>query len=86
VTERLDTGPSDTGNGHAFPNKGKHPMATNEPANPKNEAPAELPTAKALMQRIAQKEAEKASEYMRQQTAAEAEKKALIERLSKAVG
>ena len=61
-------------------------MATNEPANPKNEAPAELPTAKALMQRIAQKEAEKASEYMRQQTAAEAEKKALIERLSKAVG
>ena len=39
-------------------------MATNEPANPKSEAPAELPTAKALMQRIAQKEADKASEYM----------------------
>ena len=61
-------------------------MAANEPANPKSEAPAELPTAKALMQRIAQKEADKASEYMRQQTAAEAEKKALIERLSKPSG
>jgi hypothetical protein len=46
----------------------------------------DLPSAKDLMKRIAQKEAEQASEYMRHQTAAEAEKKALIERLSKPSG
>ena len=36
LAERLYTGPSDSGNGHAFPNKGKHPTA--ESTNPKNEA------------------------------------------------
>ena len=46
----------------------------------------ELPTAKELMKQIAQKEAEKASEYMRQQSAAEREKKALIERFTKPSG
>ena len=61
-------------------------MAKNESTKPKTEAPVELPSAKALMQQIALKEADKASEYMRQQTAAEAEKKALIERLSKPSG
>src|SRR6516162_9742569 len=38
------------------------------------------------MTQIAQKEAEKASEYMRQQSAAEREKKTLMEQLSKASG
>ena len=38
------------------------------------------------MTQIAQKEAEKASEYMRQQSAAEREKKALIDRLTKPSG
>jgi hypothetical protein len=51
----------------------------------KNEA-IDLPTAKDLMKQIAQKEAEKASEYMRRQSAAEAEKKALMEKLSKPSG
>lgn len=46
----------------------------------------ELPTAKELMKQIAQKEAEKASEYMRREAAGQAEKKALIERLSKPSG
>ena len=55
-------------------------------ANDKKEAPVELPAAKDLMKQIALKEAEKASEYMRHQNAAEAEKKALIERLSKPSG
>ena len=45
-----------------------------------------MPNAKQLMQEIARKEAEKASEYMRHQSAAEAEKKALIERLTKPSG
>ena len=52
----------------------------------KKDGPVELPTAKDLMKQIALKEAEKASEYMRHQAAAEAEKKALIERLTKPSG
>jgi hypothetical protein len=61
-------------------------MAEKTTAKDKQSAPVELPTAKTLMKQIAQKEADKASEYMRQQTAAEAEKKALIERLTKPSG
>jgi hypothetical protein len=45
-----------------------------------------LPTAKEVMTKIALKEAEKASEHMRRLAAAEAEKKALIEQLSKPSG
>jgi len=45
-----------------------------------------VPNAKALMQKIASAEAEKASQEMRRQSAEEAEKKALIERLSKPSG
>jgi hypothetical protein len=45
-----------------------------------------LPTAKEMMQQIALKEAEKASSAMRELSAADAEKKALIERFSKASG
>ena len=52
----------------------------------KNEQPLELPTAKDLMKQIAQKEAEKASEYMRHQSAADAEKKALLDKLTKPSG
>jgi hypothetical protein len=47
---------------------------------------AELPTAKDLMQQIALKEAEKASAAMRERTAAETEKKDLLEKLSKPSG
>src|ERR1700720_1331413 len=61
-------------------------MAEKKTAKDNRDAPVELPSAKALMKQIAEKEADKASEYMRQQTAAEAEKKALIERLSKPSG
>lgn len=45
-----------------------------------------LPTAKDLMQQIALKESEKVSAAMREQTAAEAEKQALLEKLSKPSG
>ena len=45
-----------------------------------------VPNAKALMQKIASAEAEKASQEMRRQSAEEAEKKALIERLTKPSG
>ena len=45
-----------------------------------------VPNAKALMQKIASAEAEKASQEMRRQSAEEAEKKALIDRLSKPSG
>jgi hypothetical protein len=58
-------------------------MARTPPNKDKEEAPAELPTAKAILKQIALKEAEKASEFLRQRSAAEAEKKELIERLSK---
>ena len=61
-------------------------MAEKTTAKDNRDAPVELPSAKALMKQIAEKEADKASEYMRQQTASEAEKKALIERLSKPSG
>jgi len=61
-------------------------MAAKETAKDKKSTPVELPTAKQLMQEIARKEAEKASEYMKNQSAAEAEKKALIERLNKPSG
>ena len=61
-------------------------MAEKKTATDNKDAPVELPSAKTLMKQIAQKEADKASEYMRQQTAAEAEKKHLIERLSKPSG
>ncbi len=49
----------------------------------KGTAPLTVPTAKALKEQIALREAEKASEAMRAQTAADAEKKALLEKLSK---
>jgi hypothetical protein len=47
---------------------------------------AVLPSAKDLMKQIALKEAEKASAAMHEHTAAEAEKKALIEKFSKPSG
>jgi hypothetical protein len=46
----------------------------------------ELPTAKDLMQQVALKEAEKASAAMRERTAGETEKQALLEKLSKPSG
>ena len=52
----------------------------------KNEQRVELPSAKDLMKQIAQKEAEKASEYMRRQAAADAEKKALMDKLTNSSG
>jgi hypothetical protein len=61
-------------------------MARKETAKVTKVAPVELPTAKSLMKEIAQREADKASEFMRRQAAAEAEKKALVERLSKPSG
>jgi hypothetical protein len=45
-----------------------------------------LPTAKDVMKKIALKEAEKASAAMRERTAADAEKQALLERFSKPSG
>jgi hypothetical protein len=45
-----------------------------------------VPSAKALMEKIALAEADKASEEMRRRASEEAEKKALIERLSKPSG
>ena len=45
-----------------------------------------LPSAKDCMKKIAEAEAEKASEYMRRQAAAEAEKRALMERFEKPSG
>ena len=45
-----------------------------------------LPSAKEIMEQLALAEAEKASEAVRQQAKADAEKKALIDRLSKASG
>jgi hypothetical protein len=45
-----------------------------------------VPSAKALMEKIALAEAEKASEEMRRRASEEAEKKALIERLTKPSG
>ncbi len=61
-------------------------MAKKEAAKVQESQRVELPTAKDLMKQIAQKEAEKASEYMRHEAAGQAEKKALIERLSKPSG
>ncbi len=52
----------------------------------KKDEVVELPTAKDLMKQIAQKEAERASEYMRRQAAAEAEKKALMDKITKPSG
>lgn len=45
-----------------------------------------LPTAKEIMEQVALAEAEKASEAMRQKSKADAEKKALIDRLTKPSG
>jgi hypothetical protein len=45
-----------------------------------------VPSAKALMEKIALAEAEKASEEMRRRASEEAEKKALVERLTKPSG
>jgi len=45
-----------------------------------------LPTAKQVMEKVALAEAEKASEAMRQKAKADAEKKALVDRLSRASG
>jgi hypothetical protein len=56
-------------------------MATNSP-----DPLAVLPTAKDVMKQIALKEAEKASAAMRERTAAEAEKQALMEKFSKPSG
>lgn len=50
------------------------------------DALATLPTAKEVMEQIALKEAEKASAAVRELSAAEAEKKALIEKFSKPSG
>ena len=50
-------------------------MAKKEATKVQESKTVESPTAKELMTQIAQKEAEKASEYMRQQSAAEREKK-----------
>lgn|SRR5262245_44471081 len=61
-------------------------MAAKQPANEQKAKSVELPSAKDLMRQIALKEAEQASEYMRHQSAADAEKKALIERLTKPSG
>jgi hypothetical protein len=47
---------------------------------------AELPAAKDLKKQIALREAEKASQALHEQTAAEAEKKALLEKFSKPSG
>jgi hypothetical protein len=47
---------------------------------------AGLPTAQDLMKQIARQEADKASAMMRERTAAEAEKEALLERFSKPSG
>jgi hypothetical protein len=57
-------------------------MAVEKKADPFSK----LPTAKDLMKEVALREAEKASEYMRKQAAAEAEKKALMDRLVKPSG
>jgi len=50
------------------------------------DALGELPTAKEIMNQIALREAEKASAIVREQTAAEAEKKALLEKFLKPSG
>lgn len=55
-------------------------------ATPKSDPLAVLPTAKEVMKQIALKEAEKASAVMHELSAAEAEKKALLEKLSKPTG
>ncbi len=57
-----------------------------EPAVSHSDPLADLPTAKDLMKQIALKEAEKASAAMREHTAADAEKKALMEKFSKPSG
>src|ERR1700757_192575 len=72
--------------GIASPCTKDNSMAKKETAKVQESKTVELPTAKELMKQIAQKEAEKASEYMRHQSAAEREKKALMERLGKASG
>lgn len=51
-----------------------------------NDFSSMLPSAKAIMQKIAQAEAEKASDEMRRRAQEEAEKKALVDRLSKPSG
>jgi len=61
-------------------------MAEKQPAKEQKAKPGELPSAKDVMREIALRESEKASEYMRRQSAADAEKKALIERLTKPSG
>ena len=76
LAERYDSSRSEI-NG----NKGATSMAENK-ADPFSE----LPTAKDLMKQVALKEAEKASDYVRKQAAAEAEKKALMDRLAKPSG
>ncbi len=55
-------------------------------ATPKSDPLAVLPTAQHVMKQIALREAEKASAAMRELTAAEAEKKALLEKFSKPSG
>ena len=63
----------------------EHPMAELK-AQKTADALATLPTAKEVMEQIALKEAEKASAAVRELSAAEAEKKALIEKFSKPSG
>jgi hypothetical protein len=55
-------------------------------ATPKSDPLAVLPTAQDLMKKIALREAEKASAAMHELSAAEAEKKALLDKLSKPSG
>jgi hypothetical protein len=54
--------------------------------SPSTEPFAALPTAKDIMKEIALREAEKATKEMREQNAADAEKRALLDRLSKPSG
>jgi hypothetical protein len=54
--------------------------------SPSTEPFVALPTAKDVMKEIAQREAEKATKEMREQNAADAEKRALLERFSKPSG
>jgi hypothetical protein len=59
--------------------RAKLDMAKKQAAKVQEGKTVELPTAKELMTYLTQKEAEKASEYMRQQSAAERKKRALME-------
>jgi hypothetical protein len=80
LAEVSDVAPAQCPLGIAKRCTGDDSMAKKEAAKVQENKTVELPSAKELMKQIAQKEAEKASEYMRRQAAAEREKTALIER------